>query len=352
MVRILVLNLGSTSSKLAIYDDTKMSYSTTVVHDDALTRLDLLKQKAPRQMAIKQWLSKINVPSSTLDAIACRGGLLKPIVGGTYTVNRTLYDDLKSFQYGIHASNLSGIIGYEMATHLNIPVFTSDPVVVDEFIDEVRMTGIPGIQRKSIFHALNHKATARQFAKDVQQRYEDLNLIVIHMGGGVSVAAHEKGLVIDVNEALYGEGPMALNRSGSIPNDALIEYQHAHQYDIQQMKRLFSAQTGLQAHVGSSDFKWIMERYHHDTHIHGVVDAFSVQIAKAIGERAALLKGNVDQIVFTGGMSHSTLFIDVLKPYIEWIAPVSVYPGEFEMQALAENTYQALGEHIPVKTYS
>lgn len=352
MVRILVLNLGSTSSKLAIYDGEKMTHKTNLVHDDSIIHLDLLKQKDARQLSIQQWLTEIEVPISSIDAIACRGGLLKPIVGGTYTVNRALYNDLKSFQYGVHASNLSAIIGFELGLSQHIPVFTTDPVVVDELIDEVRITGIPGVQRKSVFHALNHKATARQFANNIQKRYEDLNLIIIHMGGGVSVAAHQKGLVIDVNEALYGEGPMALNRSGSVPNDALIAYQNDHLMDTKQMKRLLSSQTGLQAHLGSSDFKWIMDQYTHDTHIQHIVDAFAIQIAKAIGERAAVLKGQVDQIVFTGGMSHSTLFIELLKPYIEWISPVSVYPGEFEMHALAENAFQALHKQIPVKTYS
>lgn len=352
MVRILVLNLGSTSSKIAVFDDNIDVLSTTIVHEKDLTQLALIEQKPVRQEAILQWLNNNNITLESIDAIACRGGLLKPIIGGTYYVNEHVYHDLKSFNYGIHASNLSGIIGYELGQNHQVPVFTSDPVVVDELIDAVRYTGIPGVQRKSIFHALNHKATARRYAQDVNQSYDNLNLIVIHMGGGVSVAAHAQGNVIDVNEALYGEGPMALNRSGSIPNDELLAYQAEHAYSIDQMKRLFSAQSGLQAYVGSSDFKWIMEQYETDLQTRRVINAFAIQIAKAIGERAALLQGNVDQILFTGGMSYSASFIPLIKPYIEWIAPVSTYPGEFEMQALAENASRALQGDIPVNTYS
>lgn len=352
MNRIFVLNLGSTSSKLAIYDNRSEVTSTNLIHHSEITTLKLMAQKPCRYQAIMQWLADENISMRSIDAIACRGGLLKPIPGGTYKVNPKIYRDLKTFKFGSHASNLSAIIGYELGKEYHCPVFISDPVVVDELIPEVRVTGLPEIQRKSIFHALNHKAVARQYAKDIHKHYEELNLIVIHMGGGVSVAAHKKGKVIDVNEALYGEGPMALNRSGTLPNDALIDYQMNHQLNNEAMKKRFASTSGLQAYTGSSDFKWIMTKYNTDAKIKLVIDAFAIQIAKAIGERAALLQGNVDQILFTGGMSYSEAFIQLLRPFIEWIGAITVYPGEFEMQALADNAHHALNGTIPINMYS
>ncbi|PTG24066.1 butyrate kinase [Staphylococcus chromogenes] len=352
MSRILVFNLGSTSSKLALYEDDTEVVGTNIVHDSEITILNIMDQKKPRREAMMQWLSQNEISMSTIDAIACRGGLLKPIPGGTYKVNEEIYKDLKTFKYGVHASNLSAVLSYEIGEQIHLPVFISDPVVVDELIPEVRFTGFPEIQRKSIFHALNQKAVAKKYAEEIHKNYEQLNLIVIHMGGGVSVAAHKNGKVIDVNEALYGEGPMALNRSGTLPNDALIDYQKNYQLSNNEMKKRFASNSGLQMYTRSTDFKWIMANYEANPKIKLIIDTFAIQIAKTIGERATLLQGNVDQIIFTGGMSYSNTFIQLLRPYIEWIASISVYPGEFEMQALAENTQHALNGIIPINRYS
>ncbi|WMZ47745.1 butyrate kinase [Staphylococcus pseudintermedius] len=258
---------------------------------------------------------------------------------------------LKSFKYGAHASNLSAMIGYQLGQKYNIPVFTTDPVVVDELIDEVRHTGVPSIQRRSIFHALNQKAMARRYAALVNRAYENMNVIVIHMGGGISIGAHEKGRVIDVNEALYGEGPMAMDRSGSIPNDLLVQYMDKHQLSADEIKVQLSRESGLKAYFQTSDLREIMAKYEQDENVKLIIDTMVIQIAKVIGERAVVLKGHVDQIIFTGGMSHSVQLMDQLAKYIEWIAPISVFPGEHELITLAERAQLALNQQIKIEIY-
>ncbi|MGV3041501.1 butyrate kinase [Staphylococcus rostri] len=351
MTRILVLNLGSTSSKIAVYEHMQCVFEHNLMHDMSLTSQSLSEQAPLRQSLIEQTLETQQIQLTTIDAIACRGGLLKPIVGGTYTVNTPMYDDLASGQYGLHASNLSGMIGYQLGKLYDIPVYTTDPVVIDELLDEVRYTGLPGIERKSIFHALNHKAVARRYAAEVHQSYESINVIVVHMGGGISVAAHQHGRVIDVNEALYGEGPMALTRSGSIPNDLLLQYATQNDFSVAVMKDQLTRHAGLKAYTGTTDFKVMMAQYDTDAEMKQLIDALAIQIAKTIGERAAVLKGQVDQIIFTGGLSYSQTFISLIRNYVDWIAPIHVYPGEFEMVTLAEQAYHAYHQKITINTY-
>ena len=209
MTHILVLNLGSTSSKIAIFDNETCIKREEISHDQALTSLPLEEQITVRRQNIEDFIALGTKDEIQLDVISCRGGLLRPISGGVYHIDTQMYDDLKSFKYGVHASNLSGVIGYQLAQDLNVPVYTVDPVVVDELIEVARVTGLKGIERKSIFHALNQKAVARQYAKDAQTTYTSINVIVAHMGGGITVGAHERGDVIDVNDGLLGEGPMS-----------------------------------------------------------------------------------------------------------------------------------------------
>lgn len=351
MTKILVLNLGSTSSKIAVYHDNVCTFEVNLMHDMSLTAQSLSEQAPLRQSLIEQTLEAQQIPLTTIDAIACRGGLLKPIVGGTYFVNDKMYADLASGHYGLHASNLSGMIGYQLSKAYDIPVYTTDPVVVDELLDEVRYTGIPSVARKSIFHALNHKAVARRYAQDTHQTYENVNVIVVHMGGGISIAAHRQGRVVDVNEALYGEGPMALTRAGSVPNDLLLQFAQQHNYSVAEMKDHLSRHTGIKAYTGTTDFKEIMSQYETNPTITQLIDALVIQIAKTIAARAAVLQGQVDQILLTGGLSYSDLFVTHIKEYVEWIAPIRVYAGEYEMVTLAEQAYHAYHRKIPVHTY-
>ncbi|QLK86100.1 butyrate kinase [Staphylococcus sp. 17KM0847] len=350
MTNILILNLGSTSSKIAVYHDLTCVFQTNLVHDQTVTAQSLLEQQMIRQQLIEQTLEHHGY-MTCIDVIACRGGLLKPLIGGTYIVNETMYQDLKSFEYGVHAANLSGMIGYQLGQQWQVPVFTTDPVVVDELLDTVRFTGIPGIERKSIFHALNHKAVARRYADEVNIPYEEINVIVAHLGGGISIAAHHYGRVIDVNEALYGEGPMALNRSGTIPNDLLLVYAQEHQLSMDDIRHILSSESGLKAYTGTMDFKTIMSKYDFDHKTTQLIDALVIQIAKTIAERAAVLQGQVDQIVLTGGMSYSQRFVSLLHHYTDWIAPTTVYPGEHEMMTLAERAFKAFHKKININTY-
>ncbi|ARJ51920.1 butyrate kinase [Staphylococcus lutrae] len=350
MVSVLVLNLGSTSSKYAIYEDNQCKVSQNISHTKSVLNRAMTEQEGLRQEIIEAAIENSGYQLNQIDAVACRGGILKPLIGGTYVVNTRMYDDLKQFKYGTHASNLSAMIGYQLGQKYHIPVFTTDPVVVDELIDEVRYTGIPEIKRRSIFHALNQKAVARQYAKKTNQSYESLNVIVIHMGGGISIGAHEQGRVIDVNEALYGEGPMATDRAGSLPNDLLISYMETHQLSVEDVKYKLSRHSGLKAYFNTTDLKQLMTRYD-EPEVKIIIDAMIVQIAKAIGERAAVLKGQVDQIIFTGGMSHSTMLVDAIAKYIDWIAPITVFPGEHEMDTLAECAQSALKQEIKIQTY-
>ncbi|MEJ7540708.1 butyrate kinase [Staphylococcus intermedius] len=351
MTTALVLNLGSTSSKYAIYENDQCRVNENINHGETILNQPLINQEPLRQQMIETAIASQGYALNQIDVIACRGGLLKPLEGGTYAVNKAMYDDLKSFKYGAHASNLSGMIGYQLGLKYQIPVFTTDPVVVDELIDEVRHTGVPSIQRRSIFHALNQKAMARRYASLVNRSYEDINVIVIHMGGGISIGAHEKGRVIDVNEALYGEGPMAMDRSGSIPNDLIVQYMEKHQLSAEQMKVQMSRESGLKAYFHSTDLREIMVNYEQDNKVKLLIDSMVIQIAKAIGERATILKGHVDQIIFTGGMSHSVQLMEKIANYVEWIAPISVYPGEHELITLAERAQLALNEQIKIQIY-
>lgn len=351
MTTALVLNLGSTSSKYAIFEDNQCVANQNINHTETVLNQPLLQQETLRQQIIEAEIELQGYQLHQIDVIACRGGLLKPLEGGTYSVNEIMYEDLKSFKYGAHASNLSAMIGYQLGQKYTIPVFTTDPVVVDELIDEVRHTGMPSIQRRSVFHALNQKAMARRYATSVNKPYEALNVIVIHMGGGISIGAHEKGRVIDVNEALYGEGPFAMDRSGSIPNDLLVEYMETHQVSAEEMKVQLSRESGLKAYFHTSDLRTIMANYEQDAKVKLIIDTMVIQIAKVIGERAAILKGNVDQIIFTGGMSHSDKLMECITNYVEWIAPISVFPGEHELITLAERAQLALNQQIKIQIY-
>ncbi len=351
MVTTLVLNLGSTSSKYAIYRNDECILNENIKHSSSVINQTLLEQEQTRQQLIEQDLLSHHQTLDNIDIIACRGGLLKPLSGGTYEVNIAMYNDLKSFDYGAHAANLSAMIGYRLGQKYHIPVFTTDPVVVDELIDEARVTGIPDIQRRSVFHALNQKAMARKYAKSTNKNYEDVHVIVAHMGGGISIGAHQQGRVIDVNEALYGEGPMAMDRAGSIPNDLLITYMESNQLSAEKLNAILSRESGLTAYFGTSNLKEIMMSYDTDEKVRLFIGAMALQISKVIGERAAILKGKVDQIILTGGMSYNEQLVELISTYVDWIAPISVYAGEHEMTTLADQSQRAFNQEISIQTY-
>ncbi|KOR13590.1 butyrate kinase [Staphylococcus carnosus] len=352
MAQILVINLGSTSSKIAVFNNQICIAEELLQHDISITQLSLLEQESYRVKSIEAFLSGNNISLKTLSAIACRGGLLKPIVGGTYYINQNMYNDLRSFKYGVHASNLSGIIGFKLSQKLKIPSFVVDPVVVDELIDIARVTGIKDIQRKSVFHALNQKPVAREYAMSIKRNYNQVNVIVAHMGGGITVGAHNNGKVIDVNDGLLGEGPLSPERAGSLPNDTLYKWAHHQQLLPNQLNNILSKESGLIALCGSNDLKQLIQEYNENQKIRLAIDAMIYQTAKLIGERAVTLKGSIDQIILTGGIAKSDFITKKIDEYVNWIAPITVYPGEKEMESLAIRVDDVINKKEQAKIYS
>jgi len=350
MFRMLIINPGSTSTKIAVYDDLNPVFVETLRHsaEELAPYSTIFDQYEFRKNVIIKAVEEKGIDLSTLNAVVGRGGLLKPIEGGTYAVNEKMLEDLKIGVQGQHASNLGGVIAYEIAKKYNIPSFIVDPVVVDEMHDVARISGMPEIERKSIFHALNQKAVAKRYAKEKGVRYEDLNLIVAHMGGGISVGAHKKGRVVDVNNALDGEGPFSPERSGGLPVGDLVKMCFSGKYTQDEIKKKITGKGGLVAYLGTNDgreVKKMMDEGNKQAEL--IYKAMAYQVAKEIGSCAAVLKGEVDAIILTGGLAYGEEYISWIKERISFIAPVVVYPGEDEMLALAEGGLRVLkGEEV------
>jgi butyrate kinase len=343
--RILAINPGSTSTKIAIYDDEKPVLETTLRHPaEEINKYDkIYDQYEFRKNVILDTLNEKGINLTKLNAVVGRGGLLKPIKGGTYAVNEKMLEDLKVGVLGEHASNLGGILAHEIASKLNIPSFIVDPVVVDEMKDVARISGMPEIERKSIFHALNQKAVARRAAKEKGKTYEEMNLVVAHLGGGISVGAHEKGRVIDVNNALDGEGPFSPERSGGLPVGDLAKLCFLGKYALDDIKKKIKGKGGLVAYLGTNDGREVVKMIENgDEKAELVYKAMAYQVAKEIGSCAAVLKGKVDAIVITGGIAYDNMFVSWIKERVGFIADVLVYPGEDEMIALAEGGLRVL----------
>ncbi|NLM38909.1 MAG: butyrate kinase [Firmicutes bacterium] len=345
MERLLVINPGSTSTKLAIYDGRELHASITINHSaaDLAQFPDIVDQIDFRTEALLNWLSEIEVSLGSITAVVCRGGLLKPIPSGVYQVNEDMVADLRSGRYGKHASNLAGLIGFGIGQRLNIPCYIADPVVVDELQPVARVSGHPKISRISIFHALNHKATARRAAEQLGKPYAALKLIVVHMGGGISIGAHRYGHVIDVNNALNGEGPLSPERTGSLPATALVNYYFDEMASPHELMRRFVGRGGLVNHLGTNDLREVQKRMEAGDHQAKVVfRAMALQISKEIGRASAVLHDHVDAVVLTGGMAYSKALTDLIAEYVQFIAQVIVLPGENELEALAHAAIRVL----------
>jgi len=354
MFRMLVINPGSTSTKIAVFDDLNPVFVETLRHssEELAPYNTIFEQYEFRKNVILSALKEKNVPIESLNAVVGRGGLLKPIEGGTYNVNEKMIEDLKIGVQGQHASNLGGVIAYEIAKSVNIPAFIVDPVVVDEMDEIARISGMPEIQRKSIFHALNQKAVAKRYAKEHGKKYEELNLIVAHLGGGISVGAHRKGRVVDVNNALDGEGPFSPERTGSLPVGDLVKLCFSGKYTLDEIKKKITGKGGLMAYFGTNDardVKKMMDEGNKEAEL--VYKAMAYQVAKEIGMCSTVLKGEVDAIILTGGLAYGKEFVEWIKERISFIAPVVVYPGEDEMLALAEGGLRVLRGEETAKEY-
>lgn len=354
MYRMLIINPGSTSTKIGLYDDTRPVFEETLRHSsEEIGRYgSIYEQFGFRREVILKSIREHGIGIESLNAVVGRGGLLKPIEGGTYNVNDKMLEDLKAGVQGQHASNLGGIIAYEIAKPLNIPSFIVDPVVVDEMEDIARISGMPEIQRISIFHALNQKAMARRYARELGTPYEDLNLIVAHMGGGISVGAHRKGRVIDVNNALDGEGPFSPERTGTLPVASLIKLCYSGKYTYEEMKKKITGKGGFVAYLNTNDAREVENMIREGNgEAELIYKAMAYQVAKEIGSLAAVLKGKVDAVILTGGLAYGKEYVEWIRERVSFISKVVVYPGEDELLALAEGGLRVLSGEEAAKNY-
>lgn len=352
--KLLIINPGSTSTKIGVYEDEKQILEETLRHssEEIGKYATIVEQLEFRKDVILKVLEEKNFDINTLNAVVGRGGLLKPIVGGTYSVNEAMLEDLRAGVQGQHASNLGGIIANEIANSLNIPAFIVDPVVVDELDEVARISGMPEIERKSIFHALNQKAVAKRYAKESGKAYDSLNLIVTHMGGGVSVGAHRNGRVVDVNNALDGEGPFSPERSGGVPVGDLVKLCYSGKYTHEELKKKLVGNGGTVAYLDTNDFRVVQEKaMEGDAKSKLIYDAFVFQVAKEIGKCGAVLSGKVDAILLTGGIAYSKAVTEAIKEKVSFIAPVIIYPGEDELLALAQGAVRVLNGEEKAKEY-
>ncbi len=352
--RILAINPGSTSTKIAIFLNDTEVFRKTVEHspEELKPYPDIPSQQPLREKVIVSTLEQAGEELASLSAVVGRGGLLRPMAGGTYAISPVMLKELRAKTSGEHASNLGGILAESIASSLGIPSFIVDPIVVDELEDVARISGSPLIERISIFHALNQKAVARRHARKVGRKYEEMNLIVAHLGGGVTVGAHRKGRVIDVTNALNGEGPLTPERSGGLPALNVVELCFRPGADKQEIIRSIKGSGGMTAYLGTNDGKEVQRRVlQGDTRAELIHKAMVYQTAKEIGGMAAVLKGKVEAILVTGGMAYDTIFVEMLRQAVSFIAPVHVYPGEEEMKAMTEGALRVLNGTEKVKTY-
>ncbi len=353
--KILVINPGSTSTKVAVYEGRKSVFLKSIRHtSEQLAPYDnIAAQYEFRKEIILSELVQADIDIENISAVVGRGGLVKPIESGVYEVTEELKKDLRESRQGEHASNLGGLIADDIARSLkSARAFIADPVVVDELIDEARVSGLPQMPRRSIFHALNHKIVAKNYAKSIDREYDDLNLIVAHLGGGISVGAHRKGRVIDVNNALDGYGPFSPERAGTLPTGGLVDLCFSGKYTEQEIKKMINGKGGLVAHTGTNMASELEERANNgDEHASLILRAMAYQIAKSIGSCAAVLYGKVDAIILTGGIAHDKKICDQIKEMTGFIAPIITVPGEDEMRALAENALNVLMGETKLKEY-
>ncbi len=351
---ILAINPGSTSTKIAVFDSHKQVFVTTLRHsaEDLSGFSSVADQFDFRKEAILKTLKDNHVDLKSLEAVVGRGGLVKPIKSGVYLVNEQMLKDLHDGVGGEHASNLGGLIANSIAVEIDgCKAYIADPVVVDELEPVARITGHPLFERKSIFHALNQRAIAKSYANSINIPYESLNLIVAHLGGGVSVGAHSCGKVIDVNNALNGEGPFSPERSGTLPAYDLARLCYSGKYTLDEVKKMITGEGGLVAHLGTNSFSEVEKKVNEgDRKFILISEAFAYNVSKAIGALATVLKGKVDAILITGGIAYNTALMEKISEQVSFISAVKIYPGEDEMWALAWNGLSVLeGKESPLE---
>jgi butyrate kinase len=351
---VLVINPGSTSTKIAVFKGDTRLFDSAIEHSamEIGKFPTIASQFEFREKAVRGVLEQKNFDLGLLEAVVGRGGLLHPIEGGVYRVNADMIADMKAARYGEHASNLGVLLADKIARGLGIPAYIADPVVVDELSDIARISGHALFRRKSIFHALNQKAVARRFANEHGRRYDDLTLIVAHMGGGVSVGLHQGGKVVDVNQALNGEGPFSPERAGTLPTGDLVKLCFSGKFSESEVLRMLTGAGGLVSFIGSNDMREAEKLFKNRDNERGIFFlAFVYQVGKAIGALAAAASGKVDGILLTGGVAYSGEIIKRLSEMVSFIAPVAVYPGEGELEALARAGVSAISGTAQIVEY-
>lgn len=344
-VKSLIINPGSTSTKIGVFEDETLLFEETLRHstEEIAKYASIVDQKDFRKEIIINLLKEKDFDIHSLNMVVGRGGMLKPIPGGTYAVSDALLEDLKIGVQGQHASNLGGILAKEIGDSIGVPSYIVDPVVVDELEPISRYSGVPELPRISVFHALNQKAVAKRYAKENGKSYDSLNLVVVHMGGGVSVGAHKKGKVIDIFNALDGDGAFSPERAGGVPSGALIRMCFSGKYTEKEVYKKIVGGGGFNAYCGTNDMRDVSKMVQDgDTKAAEVREAFIMQVAKDIGSMACVLNGKVDQIIVTGGIAYDKTVVAGLKERAEWIAPFTVYPGEDELLALVQGGLRVL----------
>lgn len=337
MNKILSINPGSTSTKIAVYNEDILQCVNTIRHssEELAGYKNIFDQYEFRKEIILKTLSNEDIDLNDFSAIVGRGGLMRPLESGVYEVNDQMINDMKSGHE--HASNLGAMLASEIAGQIaGCRAFIADPVVVDELQDVARISGLPQFPRRSVFHALNHKAIGRKYAKSIQSKYENLNLVIAHLGGGISVAAHKLGKVIDTNQALDGFGSFSPERAGTIDAGALINLCFSGDYTKEQIQKMLVGKGGLVAHIGTNDAREAATRAQNgDMHAKLILEAMAYNVGKEIGAMIAVLEGNVNAVILTGGIAHNIFVVNYIKKMISPIAHLVVYPGEDEMEALA-----------------
>ncbi|PVX52074.1 butyrate kinase [Balneicella halophila] len=356
MYKILAINPGSTSTKIAIYHDDKEQFVKNIHHsNEELAKFKRISnQFSFRKEIILKELAHAGVDVKSFKAIVGRGGLIKPISSGVYEVNDAMVKDLTRVGVKEHASNLGALIAMDIANNIdNAKAYIADPVVVDELQEIARISGHVYFERISIFHALNHKAVGRAYAKKINKKYEDLNLIIAHMGGGVTVGAHKRGRVIDVNNGLDGDGPFSPERSGGLPTGSLVQLCYSGELTIEQMQKQLVGEGGFVSYLGTNSGLEVENRaLDGDSEAMLIFEAMGYQTAKEIGAMSAVLKGDVDAIIITGGLAYSKHLTKFIEEHVSHISKVHVEPGEDEMSALALNGLAALKNEVETKVYS
>ncbi len=350
--KILAINIGSTSTKLAYYENRECKIKTSLDHpvQELSAFDDLMEQDGYRRDAIVAFLKDQGINLSELDAISCRGGHTRPLEGGVYRINETMLEQQASGLYGRHASDVGTKIAYKMAKANNLLAVVVDPPVTDEFIAVARLSGHPELPRQSRFQALSHRATGKRYARDNGKKYEELNLVIAHIGGGITVAAHRQGKMIDATNGIDGDGPFSTNRTGGLPVGALIDLCFSGRYNYKDVKKMINGEGGLTAYLNENDVRTVEEKAATDDYFALCLEGMIYQTCKEIGAMTTVLEGKIDAIVITGGIAHSKKIVARIKDRVGFIAPITLYPGENEMDALALGALEAIRGNEPIKS--